>query len=123
MADASALAAVAFGESHAADMRGRLTGAELLAPPLLPAELTNIAWKKCRREPAAAERVAGQLTEILLVPVALVRVDQGEALHLALLWGLTAYDASYLWVAWRQRAPLVTLDRRLAAVAGEMGLS
>jgi len=123
VADASALAAVAFGESGAAVVSERLGRAALLAPPLLWAELTNIAWKKCRREPTLAEQVRGQLTQALSVPVSLVEVDHVETLELALLWGLTAYDASYLWVAWQRRVPIVTLDRRLEAVAGEMGLS
>jgi predicted nucleic acid-binding protein len=34
----------------------------------------------------------------------------------ARLTGLTAYDASYLWLAGWLEADLVTLDRRLAAV-------
>ena len=121
--DASALAAVAFVESGAEKV-GRLLGrTELLAPPLLPVELANIAWKKCRRQPAVAEQVASQLDWALGVQVRLVRVDYRETLQLALLWGLSAYDACYLWVAWNARVPLVTLDRRLAAVAAEMGLS
>ncbi|MDX1500848.1 MAG: type II toxin-antitoxin system VapC family toxin [Thermoanaerobaculia bacterium] len=33
--------------------------------------------------------------------------------------GLTPYDAAYLWLAETLHAPLVTLDRRLAAAAGE----
>ena len=112
--DASALAAVAFVESEAAEVGSLLEGGELLAPPLLRAELSNIAWKKCRRHPSVAEQVASQLDWALGVQVRLVHVDYREALQLALLWGLTAYDASYLWVAWSMRAPLVTLDRRLA---------
>ena len=123
VADASALAAVAFVESGAATVTRQLAGSELLAPPLLPAELTNVAWKKCRRQPMSAERVSEQLTQILRVPVSLVRVDHTEVLQLALLWGLSAYDASYLWVAWSMKTPLVTLDHRLAAVAAEMSLS
>ena len=123
VADASALAAVAFVESGASEVTGRLAGADLLAPPLLPVELTNVAWKKCRREPSAAERVEEQLIRILTVPISLVRVDHREVLQLALLWGLSAYDASYLWVAWSRAVPIVTLDRRLAAAAAEMGLS
>ena len=123
VADASALAAVAFGESGASVVSERLGRAELLAPSLLRAELTNIAWKKCRREPSLAEQVRGQLTHALKVPVSFVDVDHVEVLELALLWGLTAYDASYLWVAWHRRVSLVTLDRRLETVATEMGLS
>jgi predicted nucleic acid-binding protein len=33
---------------------------------------------------------------------------------LAAKTGLTAYDASYLWLSQRLGAPLVTLDRKLA---------
>ena len=121
--DASALAAVAFVEPQGSAMEKRLAGVELLAPPLLPAELTNIARKKCRRQPDQATIVDGQLSEILAVPFKLVGVDHRETLQLALLWGLSAYDASYLWVAWRHGLELVTLDRRLGAVAAEMGLS
>ena len=44
-------------------------------------------------------------------------------LALALVWGLSAYDASYLWLAAALKVPLVTFDRQLAAVAAEMGLS
>ena len=121
--DASAVAAVAFVEPEAASVKSRVAGTDLLAPPLLPLELTNIAWKKCRRNPDLADTIEEQLVGALLVPVTLVRIDHRETLQLALLWGLSAYDASYLWVAWRHDSPLVTLDRRLAAVAEEMGLS
>lgn len=38
-------------------------------------------------------------------------------LELAEATGLTAYDASYLWVAHSMGAELVTLDRKLAAAA------
>ena len=40
-----------------------------------------------------------------------------QLLGLAERIGLTAYDASYLWLARRTGAELVTLDRRLAAAA------
>ena len=123
VADASALAAVAFRESQGLEVRGQLSGVELLAPPLLTVELTNIALKKCRRRPTSANAVAEQLTQVLRVPVTLVHVDRTEVLQLALLWDLTAYDASYLWVAWRRGVFLGRLDRRLAAAATEMGLS
>jgi predicted nucleic acid-binding protein len=38
----------------------------------------------------------------------------GEVVDLASATGLTAYDASYLWLARHLGAPLVTLDSRLA---------
>ena len=53
--------------------------------------------------------------------VGLVEVDHGEALALAERTGLTAYNASYLWLARRMTSELVTLDRQLEA-AGATGL-
>jgi predicted nucleic acid-binding protein len=38
-------------------------------------------------------------------------------------FGLTAYDATYLETAREQQLPLATLDRRLAAAAGQAGIS
>ena len=58
--------------------------------------------------------------------VRIVEVDHSEALVLAERSGLSAYDATYLWLARRMSAELVTLDRHLAAAwqrVGEAGSS
>jgi len=44
-------------------------------------------------------------------------VDHGAALELGLKFGLTAYDASYLWLARQFEAELVTLDVALGRAA------
>ncbi len=46
-----------------------------------------------------------------------IAVDHDGALELAAATGLTAYDASYLWLARQLGAELVTLDRQLARAA------
>jgi predicted nucleic acid-binding protein len=46
-----------------------------------------------------------------------VAVDHAAVPDLAEATGLTAYDASYLWLARELKAELVTLDRKLAAVS------
>ena len=51
--DASALAAVVFQEPDGETVSRRLDGATVFAPHLLKFELTNTAWKKARRQPAA----------------------------------------------------------------------
>ena len=45
-------------------------------------------------------------------------VDSDAVLDAALEFDLTVYDASYLWLARQLTAPLVTLDQRLARLAG-----
>ncbi len=115
--DASALAALLFGEPEAEAVAGRLDGARLVAPSLLAFELANVCLMKCRRHPKrrkallAAFRLRGRLG------VEEVAVDHASALELALKTGLTVYDASYLWLARQLGAELVTLDKELGRAA------
>ena len=115
--DASAVAALLFGEPEGEDMARRLTGRPLVAPLLLPFEVANVCLVKARRHPEsrdalfAAHGLLGSLG-IRLFPV------EGDALvDLAERNGLTAYDAAYLLLARSLDAELVTLDRKLAAAA------
>ena len=121
--DASVMAAVAFGEPRRDEAVALVDGAEVLGPTLLAYELTQVACKKCRARPDEAVRVGEQLREALTLTDRWLEVDAREVLALALVCGLSAYDASYLWLAGSLRVSLVTFDRRLAAAATEMGLS
>jgi predicted nucleic acid-binding protein len=51
------------------------------------------------------------------LPVRLMAVDHDAVFELAKQTGLTAYDASYLWLAQELGAELVTLDGQLASAA------
>ena len=113
--DASALAALLFGESEGAAIAERLQGAGLIAPALLPFEIANTCVKKIRRQPDRRDALLAAFRTLERMEVGIVEVDHGEVLNLAERSGLTAYDASYLWLARRMRSELVTLDRRLAA--------
>lgn len=115
--DASALAALLFGEPEAEAIARRLDNARLVAPALLAFELANVCLIKARRRPEqrpaliAAFRLRGRLR------VEEVTVDHDSALELAASTGLTAYDASYLWLSRQVEAELVTLDQQLAMAA------
>lgn len=112
--DASALAALLFGEPEAEAVAERLGEARLLAPALIGFELANVCLIKSRRHPekramlTAAFKLRGQLK------LEEIAVDHDETLELATATGLTAYDASYLWLARQLGAELVTLDSQLA---------
>ncbi len=49
--DASAIAAVLFGEPEAPKIAERLGDSALVAPTLFSYEIANICWKKLRRHP------------------------------------------------------------------------
>jgi len=113
--DASALAALLFAEPEAEAIAGRLEGARLAAPSLMDFELANVCLTKIRRQPSQRDalRAAFRLAHRLRVET--VAVDHAATVDLAEATGLTAYDASYLWLAHALDAELVTLDQKLAA--------
>lgn len=115
--DASAVAAVAFGEAEGEEIQARLSGAHLIAPALLPFELASVCLKKLKRHPASARAILAQWRALRDLPVELCGVDFDAVVRLAQRANLTTYDACYLWLARNRGAPLVTLDARLAAAA------
>jgi predicted nucleic acid-binding protein len=115
--DASAVAAILFGEPEAEAIAERLTGARLAAPSLLGYELANVCLTKIRRQPARREALRAALRLASRLKVEIVAVDHAATLDLAEATGLTAYDASYLWLARSLSGELVTLDRKLAAAS------
>jgi predicted nucleic acid-binding protein len=115
--DASAVAALVFGEAESDDVRRRLSDHALHAPSLIEYELANVAWKKLRGAHADAEATFAALAIAHRLNVHLSQPDPVEVLALAVATALTPYDASYLWLARAMGVPLVTLDQRLARAA------
>ena len=120
--DASALAAMVFGEPRARLVSGRLGRREMLAPTLLPYEIASIGLKKLRLHPALGRMIRDGLGVFGRLDVRLVAVPTDEVVELAGRESLTAYDAAYLWLARTLGCELVTLDGGLeAAAAGRDG--
>jgi predicted nucleic acid-binding protein len=115
--DASALGALLFGEPEGAAVAGRLRDAGLIAPALLPFEVASVCLKKMRRHPDRRDALVAAFGMLDRMEVDIVEVDHGEVFGLAQRIGLSAYDASYLWLARRTGSELVTLDRQLEAAA------
>lgn len=112
--DCSCLAGFVFGEDWQEQARQQLDGRTLHAPHLLHAEIANVAVKKLRRgELHASEGLAqAAVMEIELHPINAPAVTE-----LAMRYGLSAYDAAYLWLAAELKCPLATFDAKLAAAA------
>jgi predicted nucleic acid-binding protein len=113
--DASAIAAILFGEADADAMERRLAGQHLAAPALITLEILNICATRARREPEREAAVLSLLPVFEAFNIRQHAVDSGGVLRLAIATRLTAYDAAYLWLARHLGAPLVTLDRLAAA--------
>lgn len=115
--DASALAAIVFGEPQCDTVLEHVRNAHLIAPTLLMFELTNVCAVKLRRHPHLRETILRAFELATRYAIETQPVDHAAVLALAETTGLTAYDASYLWLARVLSAELVTLDGQLAAAA------
>ena len=115
--DCSAMAAVVFAEPDGAAVAPLLDDARLFAPPLLGFELGNTCVVKTRKRPEDAAGLERLYANRVSLRIETVDVDFGAAVQLALATGLSAYDASYLWLARSLGAELVTLDKKLARAA------
>jgi predicted nucleic acid-binding protein len=89
----------------------------LAAPPLLGFELANVCLTKTRRHPEQRQALHAAFRLRTRLAVEEVAINHDDALALATETGSTTYGASYLWLARRLGAELVTLDRPLAKAA------
>jgi predicted nucleic acid-binding protein len=115
--DASALAALLFGEPEAEAVADQLDGARLVAPSLLAYELANVCLVKCKRLPDQREALLAGFQLFARLGVEEIVIDHARVLELALNTSLTAYDASYLYLARQFGAELVTFDKKLKQAA------
>ncbi|HJS02412.1 MAG TPA: type II toxin-antitoxin system VapC family toxin [Variovorax sp.] len=114
--DCSALSAILFDEPARDEALARLVGRSLHAPHLLDHEIVSVALKKGQKG-GPAEAFAQALRDYAASDIDLHPVDLVAQYELAARYGLSAYDAAYLWLAAELRAPLATFDRRLAEAA------
>ena len=113
--DCSTLAGMVFSEPSRDQALQRIDGRSLNAPYLLDIEIISVALKKNRRgDPNLA--VVGMQTYATM-DIKLHAVKPQEVLVLALRYQLSAYDASYLWLAAELKCPLATFDEKLASAA------
>ncbi len=94
-------------------------------PALWELEFTNVLRTACVRQRLDAQRAQAVVAQIGALPIEVDRhpVARSELLALALRFGLSSYDATYLELALRLQCPVATQDdaMRLAALAAGVG--
>ncbi|MBS1857587.1 MAG: type II toxin-antitoxin system VapC family toxin [Acidobacteria bacterium] len=105
-------------------LRRRLTFA--VAPDLWPFELANGLAIAERRGRIDASQIAAFLEDLRELPIHVERREAiwicSELTVLSRRSQLSAYDAAYLSLAQRERAPLATLDEELRRAATAAGI-
>ncbi len=120
--DASAAASILFDEPAGRVLDRHLDDRYLVAPTLLPYELTSVALKKMGRRPEQEEGLESALRLADDLDLDLVAVPPERLLDTARRYHVSAYDAAYLRLALEVGGTLVTLDRALGAKARSAGL-
>ncbi|MGH9607950.1 MAG: type II toxin-antitoxin system VapC family toxin [Terracidiphilus sp.] len=124
--DASISAVWAFydeSSSLAELAASRLEAEFAMVPPIWWYEVRNLLVVNERRRRITADDSAVFLELIASYPIQIDPIeDEGTIFRFARQYGLSFYDAAYLAVAERHRAPLATLDKALQAAALAAGV-
>ena len=118
--DTSIIIACLLNEPEKSHLEEITAGVQLVAPGSLPWEVGNalsaLFKKKRFSDTKQAYSVVKEFSDI---PIHLIHIDLKETMDLCFRRCIYAYDAYMILCARHTRAPLLTLDRRLAIVAEE----
>jgi len=98
------------------------SGADVVAPEILPYEIGNALSAMYKRRQITEKEALSAQKIINTIPVRLVAIDIQKALKLALEFNIYAYDAYFLQCAMALSSPLITLDNRMKKVAIELNI-
>lgn len=122
VADTNTFLAVVLDEPEKERLIHLTESHELVAPQVLPFEIGNALTAMMKKQRLHAEELIVVWDAVQAIPVELYGIDIGAALELAARCNIYAYDAYFLECAIQLRCPLLTLDRRLKAVAEDNGI-
>jgi predicted nucleic acid-binding protein len=123
VADTNVFIAVVLNEPEKDSIIRLTEGSDLLAPEVLPFEIGNALTAMMKRYVLGAEEAISAWEMVQRIPVDLQRIDIKAALQIAIEFNIYAYDAYFLECADRLRGPLLTLDRGMKKIAGDMGIT
>jgi predicted nucleic acid-binding protein len=122
VADTNTFIAVALNEPERQSVVSLTEEHDLIAPEVLPFEIGNALAAMVKRKTLLADEAVLAWDSIAHIPVDLRRINIASALKIALEYNIYAYDAYFLECALSQRSPLLTLDRQMKKIAGQIGI-
>lgn len=121
--DASAAANIVLRTALAPQLIATLEQCSLVAAPaLFHSEITNTLWKYVRAGEFDQDTAQARLAEAVALIDVFVPDEEltAESLAAAVRYKHPVYDLLYLVLARRRGCKIVTADKRLAALAGQM---
>jgi len=121
--DASVIIAVIANEPEKEQIVQITKGADILAPASVHWEIGNAFSAMLKRERITLEQTLSALEIYQKIPIRHTEVELDETLKIVTQHGIYAYDAYLIRCAKKYKSALLTLDRKLAQVAGEMNVA
>jgi predicted nucleic acid-binding protein len=118
--DANILLAVILNEPEKRRIVNLTKDTELIVPEIMPYEICNALSSLLKRRRLNQEQAISVYNTYQFIPLRLVKSDLGKALRLAGKYNIYAYDAYYLEIAVRLKAPLLTLDKQMRNIAANL---
>jgi predicted nucleic acid-binding protein len=122
ISDTNIFLAVVLNEPEKGRIIQLTSGAEVVAPEILPYEIGNALSAMYKRKQITNKEAFSALSATGSISARLVPIDIQEALRLAIEFNIYAYDAYFLQCAKSLSSPLLTLDNRMKHVAIELNI-
>lgn len=123
ISDTNIFLAVVLNEPEKGRIIRLTSGADVVAPEILPYEIGNALSAMHKRKQITNKEALSAQIATNNISVRLVAIDIQEALRLAIEFNIYAYDAYFLQCAKSLSSPLITLDNRMKQVATELNIN
>ena len=120
--DTSALIAVIVDEPERNIIIELTTGNILIGPGSIPWEIGNAFSAMFKRQRLTLEEARKGLAIFESIPLRYIKPDFANAVTISKQTNMYAYDAYFIDCAIRQKAPLLTLDRKLKIAAQSLNV-
>lgn len=120
--DTSALIAVIVDEPERNTIIELTTGNILIGPGSIPWEIGNAFSAMFKRQRLTLEEARKGLAIFESIPLRYIKPDFANAVTISKQTNMYAYDAYFIDCAIRQKAPLLTLDRKLKIAAQSLNV-
>jgi predicted nucleic acid-binding protein len=120
--DTSVLVSVIAGEPERHKLIEITEGNTLIGPGSIAWEIGNAFSAMFKQKRLSLEEAQKGLSIFNSIPIRYIETDFVAVLKISRQVGIYAYDAYFLDCAVRQKAPLLTLDRRLKASAHDLNI-
>jgi len=121
--DTSALIAVIVDEPERNKIIELTTGNTLIGPGSIPWEIGNAFSAMLKRNKLSLDEAQKGLLIFNNIPLRYIKSDFVNVLTISRKTNIYAYDAYFIDCAIRQKAPLLTLDRKLKIAAQNLNIT